>query len=68
MRSRHLLVTLVFFTSVTFVTFGCGGSASETPWPAEPEGKLLGPAGETAQPEDGRPVVVSDGGAPDVEP
>ncbi len=62
MRSRLLLVALVL------VAFGCGGSASETPWPAEPEGKLLGPAGELAQPEDGRPVVVSDGGAPDVEP
>ena len=68
MRSRYLIVTLAFCVSVAFVAFGCGGSASETPWPAEPEGKLLGPAGETLRPEDGRPVVISDGGAPDVEP
>ena len=68
MRSRHLLVALALVTFGAFGTSSCGGSASETPWPAEPEGKLLGPAGETAQPEDGRPVVVSDGGAPDVEP
>ncbi len=25
---------------------GCSGSASETPWPAPPEGIDLGPAGE----------------------
>ncbi|MBK9261379.1 MAG: hypothetical protein IPM54_16440 [Polyangiaceae bacterium] len=62
MRLRHSLIALAI------VAFGCGGSASETPWPAEPEGKVLGPAGETAQPEDGRPVVVPDGGAPNVEP
>src|SRR5438270_90057 len=24
----------------------CGGSSSETPWPAEPENTVLGPAGE----------------------
>jgi len=62
MRSRHLLVALAL------VAFGCGGSASETPWPAEPEGKLIAPAGETVHEEDGRPKAVSDGGAPNVEP
>lgn len=25
----------------------CGGSASETPWPVEPKGTALGPAGES---------------------
>lgn len=25
----------------------CGGSSSETPWPAEPENAALGPAGES---------------------
>lgn len=68
MRSRHLFVTLALLTLIAFVEFGCGGSASETPWPAEPEGKLLGPAGEIIRPEDGRPAIVGDGGAPNVEP
>jgi hypothetical protein len=63
MRFRHSFVTLAL------VALGCGGSASETPWPAEPEGKLLGPAGETAPPdEEGRPAAAPDGGAPNVEP
>jgi hypothetical protein len=26
----------------------CGGSSSETPWPAEPSNAALGPAGEAA--------------------
>ncbi|MGK3998347.1 hypothetical protein [Sorangium sp. So ce1024] len=30
----------------------CGGSSSETPWPAEPQGPVLGPADE-ASPADG---------------
>lgn len=61
MRSRYLFVALVF------LALGCGGSASETPWPAEPEGKLLGPAGETVQ-DEGAPQATPDGGAPNVEP
>lgn len=31
---------------------GCGGSASETPWPVEPDNIDLGPAGETRRDED----------------
>jgi hypothetical protein len=62
MRSRLLLVALAL------VAFGCASSSSETPWPAEPEGKLLGPAGETARDDDGRPKVAPDGGPIDVEP
>ncbi len=62
MRSRLLLVALAF------VAFSCASSASETPWPAEPEGKLLGPAGETARDDDGRPKVLPDAGPVDVEP
>jgi hypothetical protein len=61
MRSPHMYVALAL------LALGCGGSASETPWPAEPEGKLLGPAGETSR-DDGPPVPANDGGAPDVEP
>ncbi len=30
----------------------CGGSASETPWPVEPENIDLGPAGETKRADD----------------
>jgi hypothetical protein len=40
----------------------CGGSSSETPWPAEPENAALGPAGEAAP---GAVIAVDpDGGAP----
>jgi len=65
MSHRTLLVLL--FATLT----SCGGSASETPWPAEPEGQTLGPAGETS-PGNEIPVRESqlpDAGAdPDVEP
>ncbi|MSP24506.1 MAG: hypothetical protein EXR75_04945 [Myxococcales bacterium] len=30
------------------VVAGCGGSASETPWPVQPVGSEQGPAGEAA--------------------
>jgi hypothetical protein len=40
----------------------CGGSSSETPWPAEPENAALGPAGEAAP---GTVIAVdADGGTP----
>lgn len=62
MRSRTTIVALALFA------FSCGGSASETPWPAEPEGKLLGPAGETAGRDEGIPQATPDAGPPNVEP
>jgi hypothetical protein len=38
----------LFFPFAIFVG-ACGGSSSETPWPAEPENNsTLGPAGEAA--------------------
>ena len=40
----------------------CGGSSSETPWPAEPENAALGPAGESSTSVAGE--VLVDGGAP----
>jgi hypothetical protein len=61
MLLRHSFVVLAL------ALLGCGSSASETPWPAEPEGKLLGPAGELEKPEEGRPTAVADAG-PNVEP
>jgi hypothetical protein len=45
MRVGPLVVTA---SLTAFTLLGCGGSSSETPWPAEPEGKTLGPSGETA--------------------
>ncbi len=40
----------------------CGGSSSETPWPAEPENAALGPAGESSPA--GGLDKIPDGGAP----
>ena len=35
----------ILFTPLALLVFAaCGGSSSETPWPAEPEGRSLGPA------------------------
>ncbi|MDI1477085.1 hypothetical protein [Polyangium sp. y55x31] len=65
MRSRSLLVLCILSL------FGCGGSSSETPWPAEPEGPALGPAGETSPGEldDIRSAAPdAGGGGPGVEP
>jgi len=44
MRMRLLFALPLLVTAL----LGCGGSSSETPWPAEPEGPTLGPAGETS--------------------
>ena len=41
----------------------CGGSASETPWPVEPDSKALGPAGER-----GPGAAVDDPSAQDAGP
>lgn len=43
MRSGTLLL-LAF----AVLALACGGSSSETPWPREPEGPALDPAGESA--------------------
>ncbi|MDC0679419.1 MULTISPECIES: hypothetical protein [Sorangium] len=44
MRSGTLLVPFILLLGA------CGGSSSETPWPAEPRGPALGPTDE-ASPE-----------------
>ncbi|HVK63367.1 MAG TPA: hypothetical protein VM694_02775 [Polyangium sp.] len=62
MRSRFLLVLCVLSL------FGCGGSSSETPWPAEPEGPALGPAGETSPGELDDIRSASPDAGPGVEP
>ena len=43
---------LAIFVSLVPLASGCGGTSSETPWPHEPEGKTLGPAGESGPAED----------------
>ena len=42
---------LLFSFLSALLTLGCGGSSSETPWPREPEGPALGPAGESGAAE-----------------
>lgn len=32
--------------------WSCGGSSSETPWPVEPQGAALDPAGESSATDD----------------
>ena len=51
------------------VLAACGGSASESPWPVEPDSSALGPEGEDGPSKS--PTVVPDAGtdaAPNVEP
>jgi hypothetical protein len=43
MRPRILLMSALLLAPAA-----CGGSSSETPWPAEPQGAALGPADESA--------------------
>ena len=53
------------FVLLFAAAMGCGGSSSETPFPAEPEGQTLGPAGETSP--TGSDDLAPDAG-PSVEP
>ena len=61
------ILTALFAASVAVAFAACGGSASESPWPHEPDLPALGPEGE-----DGRPLkTAADAGTdapPDVEP
>ncbi|AUX27308.1 hypothetical protein SOCEGT47_078950 [Sorangium cellulosum] len=49
----------------TLLLGACGGSSSETPWPAEPETPALGPSDEGADPADPRsaPEDANEGAA-----
>ncbi|MGK4008786.1 hypothetical protein WMF31_39640 [Sorangium sp. So ce1036] len=49
----------------TLLLGACGGSSSETPWPAEPETPALGPSDEVSDPADPRaaPEDVNEGAA-----
>jgi hypothetical protein len=57
MRRALILVGCLLGTALA----ACGGSSSETPWPAEPENAALGPAGESASSVAGE--VIIDAGA-----
>lgn len=45
MRPLHLVLS-----SSLLLLPACGGSSSETPWPAEPQGPALGPDDEASPP------------------
>jgi len=61
MRRALILVGCLLGTALA----ACGGSSSETPWPAEPENIVLGPAGESATSTTSvAGEVIADGGAP----
>lgn len=48
---RHaILLSPAFVVLVAAAMAACGGSASETPWPVEPEPSQLAPAGESVVP------------------
>ncbi|AKT36243.1 hypothetical protein [Chondromyces crocatus] len=53
MRSGILLVGLLALSGL-----GCGGSASETPWPRVPDDAEIGPEGEETP---DRPIDTADG-------
>lgn len=64
-----LPVLLLTGAAVALGSGACGGSSSESPWPVEPEGSDLGPAGEEGKQKltDGTPDAGPDA-APNVEP
>ncbi|MEP7125023.1 MAG: hypothetical protein ABJE95_29100 [Byssovorax sp.] len=64
MRRALILCVCLFGAALA----ACGGSSSETPWPAEPENAALGPAGESGAstaldrlPDAGAPRPVKSG-------
>ncbi len=61
MRPALLLGSLLILGSIA----ACGGSSSETPWPVEPEGPGLGPAGEGSATPSVVPVDRPDAGRPE---
>jgi hypothetical protein len=62
MRYALFLPAVLLFAAVVSGA-SCGGSASETPWPVEPEATQYAPPGESATP----PAITEerpDGGKP----
>lgn len=46
----------------------CGGSASESPWPVEPDNLVTGPEGEEKPPPRATPRDAGSDALPNVEP
>ncbi|MEO7329289.1 MAG: hypothetical protein ABI193_11965 [Minicystis sp.] len=61
MRPALLLGSFLILASIA----ACGGSSSETPWPVEPEGPALGPAGEGSAKLVVAPADLPDAGRPE---
>lgn len=61
MRPALLLGSSLLIASLAAA---CGGSASESPWPVEPDGVALGPAGESSAAPAAGPIEGKDGGPP----
>jgi hypothetical protein len=71
-RSVRVVVAVVASTLGLAWAGACGGSSSDTPWPAEPDNPPPGPLGEGspgAELADGGPGVISEEpGAPKATP
>ncbi|MBK8252877.1 MAG: hypothetical protein IPK82_09435 [Polyangiaceae bacterium] len=71
--SKSILQKLVLgavvaaMSAVLFVA-ACGGSASESPWPVEPDTPVLGPAGEDGKPSTTATADAGTDAPPSVEP
>jgi hypothetical protein len=59
---RHALLLTSLLTAATLAFIACGGSSSETPWPAEPD-KVVEPEAE-ATPVGSTPVNLDAGTPP----
>ena len=47
---RHALTLGPLLIATLAIAASCGGSSSETPWPAEPDPTIFAPVGENAGP------------------
>lgn len=70
-----LCILALSFVGGALAGAACGGSSSESPWPAEPDSPVLGPEGEegAARPADQAPDAgagedASPAAPPNVEP
>lgn len=68
-RARSIALVLAITLAAGVIAAACGGSATESPWPIEPDSLVLGPQGEEGRtrPTNEVPDAGSDA-APNVEP